>query len=45
MCHLVVEDVFRGAFEEAMRWYACALRQAGYCVLADARLCIVQRLL
>ena len=27
MCHFVREEVFRGAFEEAMGWCACALME------------------
>ena len=27
VCHFVVEQVFSGAFEEAMRWCACAARR------------------
>ena len=45
MCHFVVELVFSSAFEEAMRWCACALLVAGYCVLVQSRLCSVQRIL
>ena len=45
MCHFVVEQVFSGGFEEAMRWCACALMEAGYCLLVHARLCSVQRIL
>ena len=41
----MVEQVFSGAFEEAMRWCACAVVEAGYCVLFHARLCSVQRIL
>ena len=41
----MVEQVFSGAFEEAMRWCACALMEAGYCVVVHARLCSVQRIL
>ena len=37
----VVEQVFSGAFEEAMRCCACAVMQAGYCVLVRVRLCSV----
>ena len=33
LCHFVVEQVFSGAFEEAMRWCACALMASGYCLL------------
>ena len=45
VCHFVVEQVFSGAFEAAMRWCACALMEAGYCVLVHARVCSVQRIL
>ena len=45
MCHCVVEQVFSGAFEGAMRWCAFALMEAGYCVVVHARLCSVQRIL
>ena len=45
MCHFVVEQVFSGAFKEAMRWCACVVMEAGYCVLVHARLCSVQRIL
>ena len=45
MCHFVVGQVFSGAFEEAMRWCACAVMEAGYCVLVHARLRSVQRIL
>ena len=41
----MVEQVFSGAFEEAMNWCACALMEAGYCLLVRARLCSVQRIL
>ena len=27
LCHFVVEQVFRGAFDEAMHWCACAVRR------------------
>ena len=27
----VVEQVFSSAFEEAMRWCACGVMEAGYC--------------
>ena len=40
-CDFVVEQVFSGAFEEAMRWCAWALMEAGYCLLVHARLCSV----
>ena len=42
VCHFVVEQVFSGAFEEAMRWCACALMEAEYCLLVRARLCSMQ---
>ena len=42
MCHFVVEQVFSGAFEGAVRWCACALMEAGYCVLVHARPCSIQ---
>ena len=45
LCHFVVELVFSGAFEQAMRWCACELMEAGYCVLVHARLCSVERIL
>ena len=41
----VVEQVFSCAFEEAMRWCAWPLMEAGYCVLVHARQCSVQRIL
>ena len=28
-CHAVVEQVFNGGFEEAMRWCACVVMAAG----------------
>ena len=34
----VVEQVLSGPFEEAMRWCAWAVMEAGYCVLGHARL-------
>ena len=43
--HFVVEEVFSGAFEEAMRWCAWAVMAAGYCLLVHARLSSVQRIL
>ena len=43
MCHFVAEQVFSGAFQESMRLCACALMEAGYCVLVHVRLCSVQR--
>ena len=45
VCHFVVEQIFGGGFEEAMRWCACAWMAAGYCLLVHARLCSVQRIL
>ena len=45
MCHFVVEQVYSGAFEESMRWCACAVMAAGYSLLVHARLCSVQRIL
>ena len=45
MCHFVGEEVSSSAFEEAMRWCSWSLMEAGYCVLAHARLCSIQRLL
>ena len=45
MCHFAVEQVFSGGFEEAMRFCACAVVAAGYCVLVRARVCDVQRVL
>ena len=45
VCHSVVEQVFSCAFEEAMRWCACALMEAGYCLLVHARLCSILRIL
>ena len=41
LCDFVVEQVFSVAFEEAMRWCACEVMEAGYCVVVDARLCSV----
>ena len=45
LCHFVVEQVFSGASEQAMRWCACELMAAGCCVLVHARRCSVQRVL
>ena len=45
LCHFVVEQEFSGAFEEAMRWCAWELMEAGCCVLVHARLCSVQLIL
>ena len=41
----MVAQVFSGAFEEAMRWYACAVMEAGYSLLVYARLCSMERIL
>ena len=41
----MVEQVFSGGFEEAMRWCACALMEARYCVPVYAMLCSVHRIL
>ena len=41
----MVDQVFSGAFEEALRWCACALMEAAYCGLDHARLCRVQQIL
>ena len=41
----MVEQVFSGAFDEAMRWCASVVMETGYSVLADARLCSVQPIL
>ena len=43
VCHFVCEEVFSGAFEEAMRWCACAVIEASDCLLVHAILCSVQR--
>ena len=45
MCHFLVEQIFSGGFEEAMSWCACALMEAGYCLVVHARLCSVPRIL
>ena len=45
VCHFVVERVLSGAFEDAMRWCAWAVMEAGYSVLVHVRLCSVQRIL
>ena len=42
LCHFVVEQVFSGAFEEAMRWCACEMMASGGFVLVHAGLCSVQ---
>ena len=39
MCHFVCEEVLSGAFEEVLRWWAWAVRLAGYSVLVHGRLC------
>ena len=39
----MVEQVFSGAFEEAM--HCCTVMESGYCVLVHARLRSVQRIL
>ena len=41
VCHFVVEQVFSGAFEEAMRWFACGVVDAGCCLLVYSRLVVV----
>ena len=45
VCHFVVEEVFSGAFEDAMRWCACVVLEAGYCLVVHVRLCSLQRIL
>ena len=45
MRHFAVEQVLSGAFEDAMRWCAWAVMEAGYSVLVHVRLCSVQRIL
>ena len=45
VCHFVVEQIFSGGFDEAMGWCACALVEAGYCLVVHARLCSVQGIL
>ena len=45
LCHFVVEQVYSGALEEAMRWCACAVMEDGYVCLVHARLCSAQRIL
>ena len=45
VCHFVAEQVFSGAFEEAMCWRACEVMEAGYCVVVHAMPCRVQRIL
>ena len=42
LCHFVLEEVFSGAFEEAMRWCACEMMASGGFVLVHAGLCSVQ---
>ena len=41
----MVEQVYSGAFEQAMSPRACAVIALGYCVLVHARLCSVQCIL
>ena len=41
----MVEQVFSGAFEEAMRWCACGIMDVRYCLLVHSRLRSVQRIL
>ena len=36
LCHFGVGEVFTGSFDEAMRWCACTVMAAGYCVLVHA---------
>ena len=38
VCHYVVEQVFSGSFEEAMRWCGFRGKEVGYCLLVHARL-------
>ena len=45
VCHFVVEQVFGGAFEDAMRWCACALMEAGCYLLISASVCSLTRIL
>ena len=45
VCHFVCEEVFSGAFEQAMRWSARALMETRYDLVVDARLCSVERIL
>ena len=45
MCHFVCEEVFSGAFEEAMHSFAYVVIEAGYCVLVHARLCSLRHVL
>ena len=44
LCHFVVEQVFRGAFDEAMHSYARGM-DAAYYYLVHARLCRIPRIL
>ena len=41
----MVEQIFSAAFQEAIRRCGLGVMAAGYCVLVDARLCSVQRIL
>ena len=41
----MVEQAFSAAFEEAMRRCGLAVMAAGCCVLVNARLCSVQRIM
>ena len=41
----MVKQVYSGAFEEAMRWCACALMEAGCCLLIPASVCSIKRIL
>ena len=45
VCHFMFEQVFSGAFEEAMRWRAWGLMDIAYCLVVHARLCSVRRIL
>ena len=36
VCHFVVEQVFSGAFEEAMRWCACVCGNGGWILCAGS---------
>ena len=44
-CVILLLRRYSGAFEEAVRWRACAVVAAGYCLLVHARLCSIQRIL
>ena len=44
VCHFVVEQVFSGAFEEAIRWCGCGVMETGHSFVVHARLCSVQRM-